>query len=147
MSRRRDTLKLSKSHYRFIRQYLQQETRTAQGNKRAQVVLYWHLGLTGSETADQLAIPKARVYALRRAFKRQGLQLYLNTSKQGGAPTKLTPQVKKALGQLVAQPSAKPWSLRRLATHLVRKGLVASISAVTVAKALHMLKAAEPVPN
>jgi|GEM_PF-5069740 len=120
-------------------QYLRQEEVVPRQVNRAQVLLCWDAGLTGAETARQLGMTEGRVYALRRAFQQQGLRHYLSISAQGGAPTKLTPQVHKALAHLVAQAPRKAWSLRKLAEYLVRKGLVASISTVTVAKALSSL--------
>lgn len=141
MSRRPDTLQLSGSQYHQLTAYLRQP-HTPQEMDRGRVLLCWHAGLTGTETSAQLALTEARVYALRRAFKRLGLSQYLSSATQGGAPTKLTPQVRQTLARLLTQPTAKPWSLRRLATQLVRQGVVASISTVTVAKGLQNLKGA-----
>lgn len=143
MSRPRHTLQLSQSKRSRIIQYLQQEEVVPRQVNRAQVLLCWDAGLTGAETARQLGMTEGRVYALRRAFQQQGLRHYLSVSAQGGAPTKLTPRVNKALGHLVTQLPRKAWSLRKIADYLVSKGLVASISTVTVAKALSSLEPAK----
>lgn len=140
MSRRPDTLRLSRHQLQLVQQYVQQPTRCPQEIKRGKVLLYWNDGLTGAETAAQLAIPEGRVYALRRAFKRTGLQHYLNSPVRGGAPTKLTPQVRKKLAQLATQSPTNTWSLRKVASYLMAQGVVSSISTVTVAKGLSLLK-------
>ncbi|WP_019948964.1 helix-turn-helix domain-containing protein [Hymenobacter aerophilus] len=138
MSRRRDTLVLSLEQRHLLHEYLACPGGGA--DSRAEVLRCWDAGLTGAETARQLELPEYRVYALRRAFRRQGLVAYLGGASPGGAPTKLTPAVIGELARLTARPGGRRWSLQRLAGHLVGRGIARSISTVTVAKALRQLK-------
>ena len=155
MGRQKQFFRLSAAEQQELQHYLRQEQLVRRQINRAQTILDWHAGYSAAETAHRLAMTEGRVYALRRAFQRQGLTFYLNTQPQGGAPTKLTPAVEAALLALLSRRPAAPvrrWTLRQLATYLVDKGHAKSICPVTVGKALQRLQVllsltAESGPN
>lgn len=143
MGRQKQFFRLSAAEQQEVQHYLQQERLVRRQTNRAHTLLDWHAGYSAAETAQRLAMTEGRVYALRRAYQRQGLTTYLNTHPQGGAPTKLTPTVEAALLALLSRrnaDSARYWTLRQLATYLVEKGHAKSICPVTVSKALQRLQ-------
>jgi transposase len=143
MGRQKQFFRLSAAEHQEVQHYLQQEQLVRRQINRAQMLLDWHVGYSATETAQRLAMTEGRVYALRRAYQRQGLTSYLNTHPQGGAPTKLTPTVEAALLALLSRrnaDSARYWTLRQLANYLVEKGHAKSICPVTVGKALQRLQ-------
>ncbi|UOG73527.1 helix-turn-helix domain-containing protein [Hymenobacter tibetensis] len=143
MGRQKQFFRLSAAEQQELQHYLQQEQLVRRQVNRAQTLLDWHAGYSAAETAQRLAMTEGRVYALRRAYQRQGLTSFLNTHPQGGAPTKLTPTVEAALLALLSRRTSDParhWTLRELAAYLVDKGHAKSICPVTVGKALQRLQ-------
>ncbi len=143
MGRQKQFFRLSAAEHREVLHYLQQEHLVRRQINRAQTLLDWHAGCSAAQTAERLAMTEGRVYALRRAYQRQGLTSYLNAQPQGGAPTKLTPTVEAALLALLSRrnaDAARHWTLRKLAAYLVDKGHAKSICPVTVGKALQRLQ-------
>jgi transposase len=143
MGRQKQFFRLSAAELQEVQHYLQLPALLRRQINRAQALLDWHEGLSATESARQLSMTEGRVYALRRAYQRQGLTTYLNTQPRGGAPTKLTPAVEAALLALLSRRSAdapRRWTLRQLAAYLVAQGHAKSICPVTVGKALHRLQ-------
>ncbi|WBA43604.1 helix-turn-helix domain-containing protein [Hymenobacter canadensis] len=143
MGRQRQFFRLSAAEQQELQHYLLLPALLRRQTNRAHTLLDWHAGLSAAESAEHLAMTEGRVYALRRAYQRQGLTAYLNTQPGGGAPTKLTPAVESALLALLSRRSAdapRRWTLRQLAAYLVAQGHTKSICPVTVGKALHRLQ-------
>jgi transposase-like protein len=147
MGRHRDLLRLTAAQRAALTRYLAQPELDPRQRNRAEALRDWDAARPVADTAQRLGMTSGRVYALRRLFRQQGLEAFLNAPPNGGAPTKLTPAVETALARLITGPQAEAachWPLRRLAAYLVEEGCTSSISPGTVAKAWQRLRTLLP---
>jgi Homeodomain-like domain len=147
MGRHRDSLRLDVAQRAALLHYLLRPDLDPRQRNRAETLRDWDAARPVADTARRLGMTVGRVYALRRLFRQQGLDTYLNAPPQGGAPTKLTPAVEQALAGLISgpeAPEARHWPLRRLAAYLVEQGCTPSISPATVGKAWQRLRSLLP---
>ena len=115
--------------------------KTAVYLRRAQVVAFSGQGMRAREIAKRLHLHEEYVRELIRVFNDGGFDA-LRPRKSSGRPSKYAPEEISVILELAGtrpQDLGLPftvWSLRKLATHLVSRGVVKEIHATTLGRIL-----------
>ena len=131
---------LAPSEGRRLTQILK-TAKTAAYLRRAQVVAFSGQGMQAKEIAKQLHLHEEYVRELIRLFNSGGFDA-LRPRKPSGRPSKYAPEEVSVMLELAGtrpQDIGLPftvWSLRKLANHLVRSGVVKEIHATTLGRIL-----------
>lgn len=141
MARPTNDFHLDEEDRAYLKKFLLSPGRKKREYKRARVLLLLHDGHSVKEVATLTRFSEPTVYRLRSLYHQQGLQFTLQDQPRTGRPQQLSTSERRKIARLALQPppgKRKKWTLRSLADHAAKKGLVSkgSISHTEVARIL-----------
>lgn len=144
-------IKLTDAQRQHLEEFVEKSESIRKLNRARILLLSDERSLTGGKTdrqiADDLGISIATVARIRHQFVTDGLQAALTDKPRSGRPPRIT-QTQKA--QVVALAHSEPpqgrkrWSLRLLASELVERGVIDTISYKTVGEILKSANSNSP---